>query len=333
MTENQSIHTLGVDLGMGALKLYGPAGGIQVPSQVSLNGAQQVGPILGLRNQKPPMLITSEQGQFYVGPDAHNWGRPVENLDYDRLSGAPEMLALFYASLTHYLQKNKYQDALQMVLYLGMPNELLSGERAKSVQALVRQWTLGTHRWEADDQKYQVEIKEVKLTSQAAAALFDHTLDENGYFQPGGRAILGKEVGVGSIGFNTVELLVVRDKRPVQRFTTGATSGVRRLLEIVNNGQLYSLGELDTLLRAGRLDIKAALPVWEREVSGVIERQWGQAWKRFAAILLVGGGVVLLKDSLPYRFAGKAIIPDDPVLSIGRGLYKLGLFQERRKRS
>ena len=31
---------------------------------------------------------------------------------------------------------------------------------------------------------------------------------------------------------------------------------------------------------------KDRLPIWEREVTGVIEKQWGTSWKRFAAVLL-----------------------------------------------
>jgi hypothetical protein len=178
----------------------------------------------------------------------------------------------------------------------------------------------------------QIEIAEVKITSQPVGALFDHLLDEQGHFIPDRKPAFKKEVGIISVGFNTVELLVVRDKNPVQRFTAGATSGVRRLLEIVNCGGMYSLGEMDSRLRAGHLNLAEALPVWEREVTGVISRTWGMSWKRFAAILLVGGGALLLKKTLPYRFNGKAYIPDEPVLSIARGLYKLGLFQANRKR-
>jgi len=125
--------------------------------------------------------------------------------------------------------------------------------------------------------------------------------------------------------------MVVRNRAPVQRFTTGATSGVRRLLEIVNGQRLYSLGELDMQLRAGQLDVSSALPIWEREVMGVIEKQWGNAWKRFAVVLLMGGGSILLKIPCPYRFNGKAYAPDNPVIAIARGLYKLSLFQQNRK--
>jgi hypothetical protein len=43
---------------------------------------------------------------------------------------------------------------------------------------------------------------------------------------------------------------------------------VRRLLELVNTEGLYTLGELDGLLRNGQLETRSALPVWGREVSG-----------------------------------------------------------------
>ena len=84
-------------------------------------------------------------------------------------------------------------------------------------------------------------------------------------------------------------------------------------------------------LRAGQLDIAEALPIWEREVTGVIEKQWGTTWKRFSAVLIVGGGAILLKNTLPYRFNGRAFVPDEPVLAIARGLYRLTLLQKSRK--
>jgi hypothetical protein len=129
-----------------------------------------------------------------------------------------------------------------------------------------------------------------------------------------------------------MELMVIRERKPVHRFTAGVTSGVRRLLEIVDAPGHYSLGELDTRLRTGQFDVREALPVWEHEVGGVIEKRWGQAWRRFAVILLVGGGAVVLKDYLPHRFNGKAFIQDDPVISISRGLYKLGCMRVNQRR-
>jgi len=121
---------------------------------------------------------------------------------------------------------------------------------------------------------------------------------------------------------------VVRDRAPVERFTAGQTVGVRRLLELLNPQNAYSLGELDSALRAGRLDIATALPVWAREVNGEIEKRWGAAIKRFARVIVVGGGALLLKEALIRQFSGKAALPDEPVLSISRGLYKLLLLKK-----
>ena len=242
------------------------------------------------------------------------------------------MRALFYGSLTHYMQSYGSLDG-EITVIVGMPLEPLTGEDAQKNIFSVRRWMKGSHYWTADSQSYEVHIEKVKVTSQPVGALFDYLLDEQGEFVPQRKAAFGKEVGIISIGFNTVELLVVRNKQTVQRFTSGTTAGVRRLLEITNPRGMYSMGELDTLLRSQQLDISDALAVWEREVTGVIESTWGQSWKRFATILIVGGGAILLANSLPYHFGGKVYIPEDPVLSIARGLYKLGLFQERRKRS
>ena len=44
---------------------------------------------------------------------------------------------------------------------------------------------------------------------------------------------------------------------------------------------------------------------------------------------MVGGGALLLRTQLLGYFDGKADLPDAPVLSIARGLYKLGCMQSR----
>jgi hypothetical protein len=128
-----------------------------------------------------------------------------------------------------------------------------------------------------------------------------------------------------------VELLVVQKAVPNQRFTLGKTAGVRRLLELLNPQGHYSRGEMDDLLRAGALSYTEKLPIWQGEVLGLIEETWGNAWERFGAIIIVGGGALLLHDALTRKFAGKGIIPTDPVLATARGLFKMGLMQARRQ--
>jgi hypothetical protein len=254
----------------------------------------------------------------------------IENLGLERFSGSPEIQALTFGAFTRHIQQVGPLDA-PISVTCGLPLESLSGDSAQATVEGVQRWLRGAHTWQADGQPYSIEIAEVRVTSQPVGGLFDTLLDEDGRFIPARREWFNQEVGVVSIGMSTIELLVVRSRVPVQRFTAGATVGVRRLLELVDGQRLYSLGELDSLLRAGRLDISRALPIWQEEVFGRIEKQWGTAWRRFAAVILLGGGAILLKDVLPYRFGGKVVLPDDPVLATARGLAKLGLMQAQKK--
>lgn len=325
------IHTpLGIDAGNGAFKLFGEPGGLEFVSHAATNGHQKVLSTLGLRKQKIPLQVTNESGSFYVGAGAHDYGRPVENLDVDRFNGTPEMKALLHGALTGYQQKyGSFTGPLSITV--GLPHEILTGDQAEGNVDNVKRWMRGTHAWTADGKSFSAEIGEVKVASQVTGGLFDYLLDPQGQFIPARKGAFTGEVGIISVGFGTVELMVVRDRTPVQRFTAGSASGVRRLLEILNGQRLYSLGELDMQLRSGQLDTSSALPIWEREVTGVIEKQWGTVWKRFSAVLIVGGGAILLKDTLPYRFNGRAFVPDEPVLAIARGLYRLTLLQQSRK--
>jgi hypothetical protein len=321
---------LGIDAGNGAFKLFGASGGLEFVSQAATNGTQKVISSFGLRKSKAPLAIQNESGSFYVGAGAHDFGRPIENLDVDRFNGTPEMRALLHGSLSRYQQRyGKFSDPLSVVV--GLPNEVLTGDQAEQNVENVKRWLRGNHTWTADGESFSMEIAEVKAASQVTGGLFDYLLDSDGFFIPERKGAFNSEVGVITIGFGTVELMVVRNREIVQRFTSGSASGVRRLLEIVNGQRLYSLGEMDMQLRAGQLDIREALPIWEREVTGVIEKQWGLAWRRFAAVLLMGGGAILLKDTLPHRFNGRAYLPDEPVLAIARGLYRLTLLQQARK--
>jgi hypothetical protein len=329
----EEMSVIGFDPGMGAIKLYGDAGGIEMLSQVAVNGSKKLPHFAGLSRRVAPMEVASADGRFYVGTGAHDHGRPVENLDYDRLTGSPEMRALLYGALTAYHKAHGLPESIEL-LAVGLPLETLSGEDAQRNATAVRSWLQGWHSWEADGKPYHVQVFNVLITPQPVGALFDYVLNLEGEFIPERSWALRKEVGVISVGFNTVEFLVIRDRAPLERFTAGSTSGVRRLLELINrqHQELYSLGELDAQLRAGRLDYSEALPVWAREIGGEIERRWGKAYRRFDLVLAVGGGAILLAREIENRFGVKAFIPDTPVLTTARGLYKLARMQIRRHR-
>jgi hypothetical protein len=228
---------------------------------------------------------------------------------------------LFYASLSRYIDNHGMFDA-PIFLIIGLPLESLNGVGAKEHADKVKHWLKGQHTWLADGKPYQIIFEDIRVTSQPSGALFDYLLDDIGNFKPERAAHFMDSMAVLSVGFGTVELLANRNKTMVPKLTTGKMIGVRRLLELADPAAQYQMGELDSQLRTGALDVKPFIPIWEREVTGLIEKAWGQEWKRFTRIILVGGGAFLLGDQLQDRFAGKVFIPEDPILSTAHGLYK-----------
>jgi len=80
-----------------------------------------------------------------------------------------------------------------------------------------------------------------------------------------------------------------------------------------------------------RSHIWCAVPVWQSEVTGFVEKNWGSSYRRFQVIVVAGGGARILRDALLLRFKDRAVIPDDPIIATARGLYKYTLMQARRK--
>ena len=317
---------LAVDAGYGNTRLFGAKGGVVLPSLVATNGMQSVskwaaGDLRRATHTARPVLIETEYGTYYVGPGAHEAGRPVENLDLDRMTG-PEMKALLYGALT------QYGAPRQANLIIALPIAMALGSDGDAAKEQAKAMLQGEHTWWIDDKKHTLIVKEVAVTSQPAGAMFDFLLTTKGEMLPDKRALRRtKSFGLLSLGFNTIEMMVVEEGRLIEKHVAGETDGVRRLLELCNPDGAYTLGELDGKLRAGKLDIGAALPRWQREVMGQIEKHWGKAVQRFAAVFVVGGGTFLIRDALLAKFKDKLVIPDDPILSIARGCYKYTLFK------
>jgi hypothetical protein len=313
---------LAIDPGAGAIKLYADFGFAELPSIIAIDGAAAVSSLAGLATSKRPTRITTPGGSFLVGPTAHEWGRPVENLDPDRFTGAPEMEALLCAALNTHVVAGIGE---KINVIVGLPLDTLTGDEAAGNAAAVKKWLEGPHSWTDGFQSGSVVINSVKVASQPIGAMMDWLLDDAGHYIPERKALAGKEIGILSVGMNTIEMLAVHNMQIQQRFTAGRTMGVRRLLEILNPNDLYSRGEMDAQLRSGTLEgVDRALPIWSSEVSDTINKRWGNAWQRFAVVIVVGGGSLLLQDMLSRKFQGRAWFPDMPVLATARGLLKFG---------
>jgi hypothetical protein len=322
------VEFLGFDPGYGAVKIFSSGGPRVLPSTVSVPRDDRPLAVAGLRTGTPPLEIEIGAARFFVGPGAHRWGRPLENLDLRRFAGAPEMIALACAALLPYAGR-------PIGLVVGLPLEAARADgAAEAARRLFR--NLPAFRWResprAPWQEARVEVVEVRVTAQPVAAVLDYFLDEEGRAIPERRGEFERPVGVINIGFNTVDLLAVRRREALMDFVAGDTLGVRRLLEHVafRTGSVWTLAELDEELRRGTLEgVREALDVWEREVLGFIERQWGSRWRGLARIIGAGGGMKLLGARLALPFEGKLFVPDDPVISTARGLWKLARMKRQ----
>lgn len=309
-----------LDLGAGNIKRYSAEGGLVLPAQAATFTGDSLGAVAGLKAGATATRIDINGYRFYVGEGSHRCGRPIENLDDSRfIAGAPELRAMVYAALPMTTEPQH--------VIVGLPQSALTGEQAGETVSSIKRWMQGSHEWKRDEIGHVATVQRVTVTSQAAGALFDYLLDEEAHFIPARRAQFKDEIGIVSIGMNTVEFLVVQNGETINRFTGSITAGVRRLLDLVDPRGLYSRGELDALLRAGRLDVRDATPIWASEIAGHVERIWGKAFKRFAAVCVVGGGALLLRNEMLGLFNGKSYLPDDPVISVARGLYKLALMK------
>jgi len=319
--ETQKLISVGFDGGFGGLKMWSHAGGLEMLSQVATNGGGHFEGMIGLKQAERPLMIETADGQFYVGARSHNYGRRVENMSFDRFGGSPEMRVMVYGIFTKYIQEYGSFNAPLSVM-VGLPLGMM-GEALKEQRLAIRRWMLGAHEWQANGETYRVEVGRVRWNSQPVGALFDYVMDFDGSPMPGHERALRERIGVLSVGMNTVEKMVIDNQTLNEALTDSDKLGVRRLLELVNDKR--SIGEKDVALRLGNLRYKDKLPVWASEVNGCIERKWGEDLESFAAVLVVGGGALLLGNQLNLVAGGvnKAVIAENPVLSIASGLYKL----------
>ena len=341
MTDNLNpTEFVALDAGFGNTRLYGSQGSVILQSLVATNGTQAVsqwaagGLQRASKAKVKPLLIRSDMGDFYVGPGAHEVGRPVENLDLERMTG-PETKALLYGALT------KYCLPARINLIVALPIAMGLGDGGDHVKDQTKALFEGDHTWwvaepqgKGPDIKHALTIENVLVTSQPAGAMFDFLLNPDGTMSPAKKALRKQGAfGIVSLGFNTIELMAIEDGRMIEKHVAGESKGVHYLLQLLNPDGAYSLGELDSKLRAGKLDYAAVLPRWEREVFGQIEKHWDKAMqRRFSSVFVVGGGALLIKDALLAKFKDRLEIPDEPLMSIARGCYKFSVAQSKAKR-
>jgi len=362
-----TIRNIALDPGFGGFKAAEVQGDavkvVTLPSVVGTGstdlGLLDLAGVTGRRRRADqPYHLAFEGVEFLVGPGVVDYTRPVERLDFQRLSDGAELRALTYATLFEMVAcatgagtGNGGQQELNLVV--GLPVEVLQGPDARETVRQLQGWLVGRHRFAVDGQEVALNIRALRPMAQPVGAFFEWGLGLSGQWSRD-KADFMVPVAILDLGFNTLDLFTVQSGRINVRYTGGDTLGMRRaattLVESVRRQyqRPLSLHEADELLRrhvkvqgrravdlpvaGGQVDVRglvrAALDTTAGEVTAFVERTWGNG-RQFSHLLLVGGGCLALGDRLQQQMPHATLL-DDPVTANARGLARLaqrpGLF-------
>ncbi len=334
-------HFLGLDPGFGGFKVVESSAdghrSVHLPSVVGVGdtetGLLSLGALGSRRTGNQPLCVAWDGAHYLAGHRVASFARPIERMDFLRLSDGPELRALTYAAVGSLLGSGEHT----VCLMLGFPVEVMAErERATATLKALREWLLGEHRFSLDGRASAIQVREVKAMAQPAGAFFAWGLNDAGHWQRSA-SDLKAPVGICDIGFNTLDLFAVEGGQVTARFTGGDTLGLRRAAELLGSqvrreyGVALSLHEADALLgdkRAqlytpvGLADLQAAarqaLDATTGEILGFVESRWGQG-RQFAYLLFTGGGAEALRPELTRLYPHGLVLPD-PVTANALGL-------------
>lgn len=336
---------IGYDPGFGNSKAAYLNGSLKTAYQASVVGvgSTELGLLdssLGNSRRRSLPNETSFDGVTYlVGKNVSSYTKPVERMDFQRLSDGPELRALFYTTLHHLLGEGQHEDVRVMV---GLPVEVMQNrEQAISTRRLLRKWMINKHEYQVNGKSTELDITRVEVMPQPAGSYFAWGMDEGGKWKKGADT-LRDMIAVCDIGFNTLDCFVLERGNIVARYTGGEKAGIRRAAEQIiniinrNHGVILSLHEADAFLHQqkpelstsdGLIDLTPIVEQAQQSVAANVlqftERQWGNA-KRFRHVLFTGGGSKVLATALSRAYPHGYVLPD-PVVANAAGLAKYGL--------
>jgi hypothetical protein len=332
---------IGLDPGFGGTKAAcitpGGAHVAIVPSVVGVGqtdlGLLSVGKLGRRRRSRQPDQVSFEGVTYLVGENVARYARPVERMDFLRLSDGPELRALFHDVVFRLLGEGQHRANVMV----GLPVEVVADrDQARSTLQALRRWVVGDHVFAVNSCGARFTVANLLAMAQPAGTFFAWGLNDQGkWTRP--RADLKAPVAVCDIGFCTLDLFVVEGGEVVGRFTSGDTVGMRRAAELVINGVRNSHGvglslhEADGFLRQRqprlhtargeqnlRLQVDQALDTTAAAVVSFVERHWGNG-RQFAHLLFTGGGAEALRESLLRQYPHGVVLPS-PVTANALGL-------------
>ena len=302
----------------------------------------------GISRQKRnlPFLVTFDNQSYLVGPYVSLYARPIERVDFDRLSYCLELRVLMYAALSGLLSQITrdghfvLKEPVDMGLILALPVQVLQSANSKQVIQALESWLIGSHVFELDNSPCRFNIHLIKAMAQPLGSFFEWGLNLNGYWQRAS-SDLKASIGIFDQGFNTTDLFHIHQGQIVKRFTGGETLGQRRAARLMQElleqrtGRKVTLYEADEYLRQSanghpvevvvrgdKFDLKPlarqALDVAAGELRAYLSQMWEDG-KQFDYILMTGGGALALGNRLQSAFS-QVVELSDPVTANARGM-------------
>lgn len=333
---------IGFDPGFGngkAAKVNGNVKAVTISNVVGI-GSLDVG-LLGAGfnttpNADQPHVVEFDNATYLVGQGVADYAKPIERMDFQRLADAPELKALFYATMYELVGT----AASQANIVVGLPVEVMANTAlARSIQNDLRSWMEATHENViVNNQPLSLTVNRVCAIAQPAGAYFGWGMTNDGNWAKDAK-LFRQMVAICDIGFNTVDLYTIKGGQVINRYTGGETAGMRRAAEIImedvrlKHGISLSLHEADDLLRKPELSTCDGLQdltplanqALEAVASGVLtltERQWGRG-RQFAHVLFTGGGAEALRSKLTRQYP-HGIVLKNATTANAVGLAKFG---------
>ncbi len=264
-----AIQRLCVDLGNGGFKGAGvrikPAQDEQpevreiftefLPSKVGVGsigmGALTLGGFEKRARDEKPIQIVSDEGAYLVGHNVERYTTLLERFDPSKYADSPELRAVARALLAQMVDGGSNGVALIVAL----PVDVMMSPNAKETIKGIEAWLLGEHRFTYDGREAHVNVHAIKAMAQPVGAFFSWGLDLRGEWVREESDLTEASVAVLDSGFNTLDLLLVKQGRIEKRFTGGDNLGVRVAAQEISNalkaryGIDKSLIEVDAYIR------------------------------------------------------------------------------------
>ncbi len=288
-----------------------------------------------------PYTVKWGETTMLVGPGVHDYTRPVERLDFDRLGDVPEMRALTCAALA--LLCGPGETTLALVV--GLPVEVLDSDDAATMVRTLRKWLRGRLVFTLDQDFYILNVTQIKPAPQPLGTFLEWGFDDYGVWKRSKKDLM-LPIAIMDIGFNSVDLFGVEGGKISRRYTVGQNLGIRRAAEAIKDlvkvdwSKDITKVQADDLIRRyirtrGRTAdlpirrgatniaprIKNAVDLYAGELISFVEGQWGNG-SAFSHILITGGGGILMAKYFSRLYPHAQLMPS-PETANARGLAKL----------